>query len=146
MLAAMRRMVPSMPHTKGLLSIHLPQCRQLTRIPCISSHAKTPLKPENPARMSLRCLSSEAASSSPPQTPRSVGYWLIGCSSLVFGIVVVGGITRLTESGLSITEWKPITGAMFPTSHAIWVQEFEKYSQSPEFKMYVCLHGWQPSC
>ncbi|KAH3682414.1 hypothetical protein WICPIJ_006600 [Wickerhamomyces pijperi] len=63
-----------------------------------------------------------------------VGYWLIGTSGLVFGIVVLGGITRLTESGLSITEWKPVTGAIPPLNHQEWEEEFAKYKESPEFK------------
>ncbi|EMR11342.1 hypothetical protein PNEG_00371 [Pneumocystis murina B123] len=63
-----------------------------------------------------------------------IGYWLLGCSSLVFGIVILGGLTRLTESGLSITEWKPITGIFPPLSHEEWVSEFEKYKATPEFK------------
>lgn len=65
---------------------------------------------------------------------RSVGYWLIGTSGLVFGIVVLGGLTRLTESGLSITEWKPVTGSIPPLSQADWNEEFSKYQNSPEFK------------
>ncbi|ODQ63887.1 COX15-CtaA-domain-containing protein [Nadsonia fulvescens var. elongata DSM 6958] len=64
-----------------------------------------------------------------------VGYWLIGSSSLVFGIVVLGGLTRLTESGLSITEWKPVTGSIPPLNQAEWEAEFEKYKSSPEFKI-----------
>jgi len=56
-------------------------------------------------------------------------------STLVFAIVVVGGVTRLTESGLSITEWKPITGIVPPLSQAAWDEEFEKYKASPEFKL-----------
>lgn len=48
-------------------------------------------------------------------------------------MVVVGGITRLTESGLSITEWKPITGALPPLNEASWLSEFEKYKQIPEY-------------
>lgn len=63
-----------------------------------------------------------------------VGYWLIGTSGLVFGIVVLGGLTRLTESGLSITEWKPVTGALPPMNQADWEEEFRKYKESPEFK------------
>jgi len=66
---------------------------------------------------------------------RAVGYWLLSCSALVLAIVVVGGVTRLTESGLSITEWKPITGIVFPRTAEQWQQEYEKYSQSPEFKI-----------
>ena len=54
-------------------------------------------------------------------------------AGLVFAMVVVGGITRLTESGLSITEWKPITGALPPLNEASWLSEFEKYKQIPEY-------------
>jgi hypothetical protein len=68
---------------------------------------------------------------------RAVGYWLLTCSALVFAIIVVGGVTRLTESGLSITEWKPITGVVWPSSQAQWQEEYDKYSQSPEFKLSV---------
>lgn len=64
----------------------------------------------------------------------SVGYWLIGTSGLVFGIVVLGGLTRLTESGLSITEWKPVTGAIPPLNQREWEEEFSKYKESPEFR------------
>jgi len=56
-------------------------------------------------------------------------------STLVFAIIVVGGITRLTESGLSITEWKPVTGILPPLSQAQWEEEFEKYKATPEFKL-----------
>ncbi|SSD61806.1 probable Cytochrome c oxidase assembly protein COX15 [Saccharomycodes ludwigii] len=63
-----------------------------------------------------------------------VGYWLVGTSGLVFGIVILGGLTRLTESGLSITEWKPVTGAIPPLNQKQWEEEFTKYKESPEFK------------
>lgn len=53
---------------------------------------------------------------------------------MVFAIIVVGGITRLTESGLSITEWKPITGAVPPLNHQDWLAEFAKYKEIPEYK------------
>ncbi|KAI9472797.1 Cytochrome c oxidase assembly protein cox15 [Coemansia sp. RSA 1821] len=62
-----------------------------------------------------------------------VGYWSLFCASMVFGIVVWGGLTRLTESGLSIVEWKPITGAKLPTSDQEWEAEFAKYKQFPEY-------------
>lgn len=65
---------------------------------------------------------------------KQVGWWLVGCGALVVGMVVVGGVTRLTESGLSITEWKPIVGALPPTSRAEWEIEFDKYKQFPEYK------------
>ncbi|KAM9899963.1 hypothetical protein OXX79_005421, partial [Metschnikowia pulcherrima] len=70
----------------------------------------------------------------PVLSSKAVGYWLISTSGLIFGIVVVGGLTRLTESGLSITEWKPVTGAIPPLNDAEWQEEFEKYKESPEFK------------
>ncbi|RAL62699.1 hypothetical protein DID88_004542 [Monilinia fructigena] len=58
---------------------------------------------------------NKASSSSrfPETSSKSVGYWLLGSAASVFGIVVFGGLTRLTESGLSITEWKPVTGSLF---------------------------------
>lgn len=66
--------------------------------------------------------------------PRLIAQWLFAVALLVFAMVVVGGITRLTESGLSITEWKPITGALFPLSEAAWGAEFEKYKRVPQYE------------
>ncbi|KAI1387269.1 COX15-CtaA-domain-containing protein [Hypoxylon trugodes] len=71
----------------------------------------------------------------PETSPKSVAYWLIGSAASVFGIVVFGGLTRLTESGLSITEWKPVTGSLPPLTQADWESEFEKYRASPEFHL-----------
>lgn len=71
----------------------------------------------------------------PLLTPPSVSRWLLASSSLVLAIIVVGGVTRLTESGLSITEWKPITGVLPPLSLEEWTIEFEKYKATPEFKL-----------
>ncbi|KAK9462004.1 cytochrome oxidase assembly protein-domain-containing protein [Lipomyces oligophaga] len=68
-------------------------------------------------------------------TSRSVGLWMVGSAALVFGIVVIGGLTRLTESGLSITEWKPVTGMIPPITQSEWEEEFEKYKKSPEYKL-----------
>jgi len=65
----------------------------------------------------------------------AVGRWLLLSSVLVLGIIVVGGVTRLTESGLSITEWRPITGVLPPLSHEDWMVEFDKYKATPEFKL-----------
>ena len=66
---------------------------------------------------------------------RRVGWWLLGTAGLVYSIVVLGGLTRLTESGLSITEWKPVTGAVPPLNDADWQSEFDLYKESPEFKI-----------
>ncbi|KAH7931369.1 COX15-CtaA-domain-containing protein [Leucogyrophana mollusca] len=75
------------------------------------------------------------ASPLPVLAPPAVGRWLLFSSALVFAVIVVGGVTRLTESGLSITEWKPITGIMPPLSSEDWNIEFEKYKATPEFKL-----------
>ena len=72
----------------------------------------------------------------PTLPPLSVGKWLMASSVLVLGVIVVGGVTRLTESGLSITEWRPVTGILPPLSHEEWLAEFEKYKGTPEFKLY----------
>ena len=66
--------------------------------------------------------------------PRAIAFWLLGVAAMVVAMVIVGGITRLTESGLSITEWKPVTGALPPLSHADWMEEFRKYQQIPEYQ------------
>ncbi len=61
--------------------------------------------------------------------------WLMVLFSLVLVMIVVGGLTRLTDSGLSITEWKPVTGAMPPMSEAAWTEELEKYRAIPEYQL-----------
>ncbi|WP_319495962.1 COX15/CtaA family protein [uncultured Cohaesibacter sp.] len=63
-----------------------------------------------------------------------VRFWLYSVAFLVFLMVVVGGITRLTDSGLSITEWKPIHGAIPPLTLSEWQEEFQKYQQIPEYE------------
>jgi heme a synthase len=73
---------------------------------------------------------------SPPSAlnTRALASWLFAVAGLVFLMVVVGGITRLTESGLSITEWQPIKGALPPLSEAAWLVEFEKYKRVPQYE------------
>ena len=66
---------------------------------------------------------------------RLVKIWLAFMALLVFAMVLVGGATRLTDSGLSITEWQPILGAIPPLSDADWSAAFEKYRQIPEYKI-----------
>lgn len=65
---------------------------------------------------------------------RGIRLWLVGLFALVTLMIVIGGLTRLTDSGLSITEWKPVTGALPPMSAEAWDAEFEKYKQIPEFE------------
>ena len=72
----------------------------------------------------------------PPSLParRRVAAWLFFVAALVFLMTVIGGITRLTESGLSIVDWRPVTGALPPIGEAAWTAEFEKYRQSPQYR------------
>lgn len=65
---------------------------------------------------------------------RAVGWWLVAVAAMVFVMVAIGGMTRLTESGLSITEWQPIAGTLPPLSDADWQALFAKYKQSPQFQ------------
>ncbi len=65
--------------------------------------------------------------------PRAVATWLLVCCALVFGLIVVGGVTRLTHSGLSITEWQPILGTLPPLSESQWNEAFAKYQMTPEY-------------
>jgi cytochrome c oxidase assembly protein subunit 15 len=65
---------------------------------------------------------------------RAIAYWLLVCCALVFAIVVVGGVTRLTHSGLSITEWQPIVGSLPPMSQADWDAAFARYQATPEYE------------
>jgi cytochrome c oxidase assembly protein subunit 15 len=64
---------------------------------------------------------------------RPVAVWLLVCCALVFAMVVVGGVTRLTHSGLSITEWQPIVGTLPPLNDAQWQEAFAKYQRTPEY-------------
>ena len=73
------------------------------------------------------------AHASTPEERKSIAAWLLLCCSLVFAMVVVGGITRLTHSGLSITEWQPIVGTLPPLSIADWNEAFAKYQRTPEY-------------
>jgi len=65
---------------------------------------------------------------------KPIAIWLLICCALVFAMVVVGGVTRLTDSGLSIVEWKPIVGTIPPLSESDWEEIFEKYHKTPQYK------------
>jgi len=64
---------------------------------------------------------------------KQVAYWLLVCCALVFIMVVLGGVTRLTGSGLSMVDWRPLMGWLPPLSDAEWQRVFDMYQQSPEF-------------
>lgn len=70
-----------------------------------------------------------------PAASRPIALWLFIVTAFLVAMIVVGGATRLTDSGLSITEWKPVTGAIPPLSEAAWQAEFEKYQQIPEYRL-----------
>ncbi|KAI9354911.1 cytochrome oxidase assembly protein-domain-containing protein [Pilaira anomala] len=83
-----------------------------------------------------RCLTvANTAPIATVVTKPAVAYWLYFNAGMVFSIIVVGGLTRLTESGLSITEWNVISGMKPPRSALEWEEEFEKYKQFPEYKL-----------
>src|SRR6476646_2764313 len=89
-------------------------------------------------RLGRRFMSSViapvAGRSAASPRPLALSNLLLLVAGLVFAMVVVGGITRLTESGLSITEWKPISGAIPPLTHADWSRAFDLYKQTPQFR------------
>ncbi len=70
---------------------------------------------------------------SPAAASRAVGVWLLVCCLLLTLLILVGGLTRLTRSGLSITEWQPILGALPPLHAAAWAETFAKYQQTSEY-------------
>jgi heme a synthase len=77
----------------------------------------------------------------PTAKPRRIAQWLFAVAALVVLIVAIGGITRLTESGLSITEWKPVTGTLPPLTEAQWQAEFRAYQQIGEFQQVAGPQG-----
>ena len=80
----------------------------------------------------------ERSAAGEPRTKRGTTYlrlWLAIVAALVLVMVTIGGATRLTGSGLSITEWKPITGAIPPLDAATWAAEFERYKEIPQYKL-----------
>ena len=73
--------------------------------------------------------------SEPVRAGAGVRVWLWALAALVFAMVVIGGATRMTGSGLSITEWRPLTGAIPPLNDAQWLSEFEKYRQIDQYQL-----------
>jgi cytochrome c oxidase assembly protein subunit 15 len=79
-------------------------------------------------------MATIAAAPLPHAQPRSLSVWLFAVAGLVLLMVIVGGITRLTESGLSITRWEPIRGIVPPLGDAAWRDAFDLYRQSPQYQ------------
>jgi cytochrome c oxidase assembly protein subunit 15 len=80
----------------------------------------------------MTLYSAYSAQKNPATT--AVRWWLLSMAALIAIMVLVGGATRLTESGLSITEWKPVTGALPPLSDEQWSQAFEGYKAIPQYR------------
>jgi cytochrome c oxidase assembly protein subunit 15 len=96
----------------------------MVRAPCRKSD-------ENSAEIMPETTSSTSAS---PRHLRAVRLWLYAVAGIIFLTLAVGGATRLTESGLSITEWKPVTGVLPPLSQADWQAEFQRYQAIPQYR------------
>jgi cytochrome c oxidase assembly protein subunit 15 len=77
----------------------------------------------------------QASSTLYPARPRTLSIWLFAVAALIVLMVMVGGITRLTESGLSITQWKPISGIIPPLTQQQWLAEFANYQRIPEYQL-----------
>jgi heme a synthase len=104
-----------------LLRLHAPMCEsRFMRIEALQLNIAVPIFEPTFAR---------ERSSNP------IAAWLFACCALVFAMVVVGGVTRLTHSGLSMVEWQPIIGALPPLTDAQWQDAFAKYQATPEFRL-----------
>jgi cytochrome c oxidase assembly protein subunit 15 len=75
-----------------------------------------------------------AAAPARARSDRAIAWWLLVCCALIYAMVVLGGVTRLTGSGLSMVNWKPVSGVLPPLSRAAWEREFEHYRETPEYK------------
>src|SRR5271170_3776519 len=85
--------------------------------------------------MSERMVAVSTISARLASHPKAVAIWLFVVAALIAGMVTVGGLTRLTGSGLSITEWHPVTGVVPPLSEQAWSDEFAKYRQIPQYRL-----------
>ena len=84
-------------------------------------------------RLTMTAPDLSLATAEPRARPLAISTFLLLVAGLVFAMVVVGGITRLTESGLSITEWNLVSGALPPLTHVQWQHEFDLYQQTPQY-------------
>ena len=96
--------------------------------------------------------SRETTSTAPVRSTNPVRVWLYSLAILVVAMVAVGGATRLTGSGLSITEWRPVTGVVPPVSEQAWAAEFDKYKDTPQYRIlnqgmgladFKVLYAWE---
>ncbi|KAF6317460.1 hypothetical protein mRhiFer1_008513 [Rhinolophus ferrumequinum] len=118
------------------LRLLVPRAAPRTQCGC-SCGIRSALRPGQYSTISDVALQSGRGTESLPSkaAERVVGRWLLVCSGTVAGAVILGGVTRLTESGLSMVDWHLIKEMKPPTSQEEWEAEFQKYQQFPEFKM-----------
>lgn len=88
-----------------------------------------------PATAAAAAAPLPVAGDLPNDQSRPVAYWLLGCCLMIALMVVIGGVTRLTDSGLSITEWRPLLGWIPPLSQADWEDLFAKYREIPQYQL-----------
>ena len=91
----------------------------------------TNLSSPSPNRPSISCAPFGLAD---PQASQAIARWLLICCALVFCMILLGGVTRLTDSGLSMVRWEPISGVLPPISANQWQQEFDHYREYPEYQ------------
>ena len=84
--------------------------------------------------MASKARPTLAAPAGSPARPRAISHWLLAVAALVFLMIVVGGITRLTESGLSMVRWEPVSGAIPPLNADQWQAEFDAYRATPQYQ------------
>jgi hypothetical protein len=121
-----------LPRLQSLLQRGVPFLKQ--RSPILFSKRSSTLS-SAPSQFSQLSLIRQRLMAEGNGAKRVVGYWMLGSAGLVFGIVVLGGLTRLTESGLSMVDWKLIHFKA-PQSQQEWQEYFDKYKQFPEYQLY----------
>ncbi|XP_058399721.1 cytochrome c oxidase assembly protein COX15 homolog [Diceros bicornis minor] len=133
-----RLLFPPLKASLGSPCLRLLVPRAAPRAQCgCSCGTRRPLRPGQYSTVSEVALQSGRGTVSLPSkaAERVVGRWLLVCSGTVAGAVILGGVTRLTESGLSMVDWHLIKEMKPPTSQEEWEAEFQKYQQFPEFKI-----------
>ncbi|GAB1302445.1 Cytochrome c oxidase assembly protein COX15 homolog [Apodemus speciosus] len=133
-----RLLLPPLKALMGSRNVGLLGPRVASRTQCGGSYvSRPPLRPGQYSTIPEVALQSGKGTVSLPSraAERAVGRWLLVCSGTVAGAVILGGVTRLTESGLSMVDWHLIKEMKPPTSQEEWEAEFQKYQQFPEFKI-----------
>ncbi|XP_046552668.1 cytochrome c oxidase assembly protein COX15 homolog [Haliotis rubra] len=123
--------------------IHCPRCQKVvqgTRQFSVMKNLRQPkpvsgiLRFLQPVRKTTSTAAGKVVKELPPHAEKIVGGWLIGCAGMVVGAVILGGVTRLTESGLSMVDWRLLKDMKPPGSQQEWEEEFKRYKQFPEYK------------